>query len=43
MIVYRLIDGLWRAIGRAPVEPSPPPAIPTGYGTSPYGTGPYGQ
>lgn len=43
MIVYRLVDGLWRALGRTPVEPPPPPENPPGYGTSPYGTGPYGQ
>ncbi|WP_329521150.1 hypothetical protein [Spirillospora sp. NBC_01491] len=42
VIVYRLISGLWQAVGRTPVTPPPPPST-GGYGLSPYGTSPYGQ
>ncbi|MFC9973534.1 hypothetical protein ACFVH6_21835 [Spirillospora sp. NPDC127200] len=43
MIVYRLVAGLWQAVGRTPVTPPAPPAPTGGYGVTPYGTGPYGS
>lgn len=42
VIVYRLLAGLWQAIGRNPITPPDPPTS-GGYGLSPYGTSPYGQ
>ena len=41
VIIYRMIAGVWQALGRTPVTPPTPPT--GGYGTTPYGTGPYGQ
>lgn len=42
MIIYRLISGLWEAIGRTSITPPAPPDG-GGYGVSPYGTSAYGQ
>lgn len=42
MITYVLKNGLWQAIGQAPITPPAPPPPGHGYGTGPYGTGPYG-
>lgn len=41
-VIYRLVDGLWQALGRAPVTPpAPPDTIP--YGRGSYGAGHYGR
>jgi hypothetical protein len=42
VIIYRLISGLWQALGAPSVTPPEPPVTGLGYGTSPYGNGPYG-
>lgn len=41
IVLYRLIGGLWQAIGKTSITPPAPPPPVTGYGTGPYGSGTY--
>jgi hypothetical protein len=42
IVIYVLIGGVWKAAGRAPVTPPPPPN-PRPFGSGPYGSGAYGN
>lgn len=42
IVVYRLVAGLWQALGVASVTPPSPPGT-VGYGVGGYGSQPYGS
>lgn len=43
IILYRLADGLWQALGQTAVTPPAPPDTFAGFGRSPFGSGPFGR